>query len=118
MISGDGQIALLTRVLDVATLRHRVIAENVANVNTPGYQRQAVAFSDAFARALSEGKWDAALQAPARVVAGAGDPRADGNNVDMDVEMGELQQNSMLFQVYAQILALRIAQMRSAISGH
>src|SRR5437660_8135859 len=30
---------VLARLLDVADLRHRVIAQNVANVNTPGYHR-------------------------------------------------------------------------------
>src|SRR5438067_2355158 len=117
MITGDSQIALLSRVLDVAALRHRVIAQNVSNVNTPGYQRQDVDFADAFARALGDGKLGDALSIKPRIIEAGGEPRADGNNVDMDLEMGQLQQNSLLFQVYSQILAARIGQMRSAITG-
>ena len=41
----------------------------------------------------------------------------DGNNVDIDFEMGQLSKNSLQYKVYAQILAMQLAQMRSAISG-
>lgn len=118
MITGDTQIALLSRVLDVATLRHRVIAHNVANVNTPGYTRQQVDFASAFAQALTQGNINSALAVSPRVIeGGGGPPRHDGNNVDIDVEIGQLHQNSLLFQVYNQILASRLGQMRSAITG-
>lgn len=118
MINGDAQIGMLARVLDVAGMRHGVIAQNVANVNTPGYQRQEVEFAEAFARALSEGNLGTALKVEPRIIeAGGGIPRQDGNNVDIDLEMGQLQRNALQFQVYAQILAVRMGQMRSAISG-
>ena len=47
-----------------------------------------------------------------------GAERADGNNVDVDAELGRLQKNALLYNAYSQILASRIASMRSAISGH
>ena len=43
-------IDVLSRVLDTAALRHRVIAQNVANVNTPGYRRLEVTFEDELAK--------------------------------------------------------------------
>ena len=36
----------LQQLLDTGSLRHRVIAQNVANVNTPGYKRLEVRFAD------------------------------------------------------------------------
>ena len=42
---------------------------------------------------------------------------ADGNNVDIDLEMGRLQKNTLLYRVYTQILAVQLGQMRSAIGG-
>jgi flagellar basal-body rod protein FlgB len=113
------QVDLLSKLLDVTSVRHRVIANNVANINTPGFHRVEVNFEDALAQALtgrSEGK---ALKIQPQLVQPTGDPeRVDGNNVDIDAEMGKLEQNTLLYKVYAQVLAGQIASMRSAISGH
>lgn len=38
------------KMLDVATLRHRVIANNISNINTPGFDRSEVSFKDALER--------------------------------------------------------------------
>ena len=43
--------------------------------------------------------------------------RSDGNNVDIDMEMGQLTKNSILFETYSQILATKLGMLRSAISG-
>ncbi len=91
----------LGRLLDVAALRHRVIAQNVANVNTPGYHRLEVTF---------EGEL-------AKVTEGDGVPRQDGNTVDLDKEMGDLTKNGLLFQAAAQVAASKMASMKSAVSG-
>jgi len=39
--------AFTEKMLDVTTLRHRVIANNVANLNSPGFKRSEVSFNDA-----------------------------------------------------------------------
>jgi flagellar basal-body rod protein FlgB len=114
-----GQVDLLSKLLDVASVRHRVIANNVANVNTPGFHRMEVDFEDAFAQALAGGRNSAALKAEPRLVQSTGDTeRADGNNVDIDSEMGRLEKNTLLYKVYSQVLASQLASLRSAISGH
>jgi flagellar basal-body rod protein FlgB len=109
---------LLARLLDVASLRHRVIAQNVANVNTPGYHQLDVDFEDAFARALSDGDPAAVLRARPEVVENTTGPeRADGNNVDIDFEVARLNKNTLLYRTFAQILASNVATQRSAITG-
>jgi flagellar basal-body rod protein FlgB len=45
------------------------------------------------------------------------EPRADGNTVDIDVEMGQLTKNALLYQAASTILASRLGTLRSAISG-
>ena len=94
-------IGTLGTLLDVAALRHKVIAQNVANVNTPGYHRLEVSFEKELAK----------------VVEGAGPERQDGNTVDIDREMGDLTKNGLLYQAAAQIVASKMASMKSAISG-
>jgi flagellar basal-body rod protein FlgB len=117
-MSALNQIGLLTKLLDVAQVRHEVIARNVANVNTPGFRRQQVQFEDALATALGSGGARGVQGVEPRIVTAEGGlGRADGNNVDIDLEMGQLSKNSLLYRVYAQILAVQIGQYRSAISG-
>ena len=43
----------LTRALDLTSLRQRVVSENIANIDTPGYQTCDVDFASEFQRALS-----------------------------------------------------------------
>jgi flagellar basal-body rod protein FlgB len=112
------RMQLLTRLLDVAALRQDVIAQNVANVNTPGYSTLGVNFEDALKEAMTNGTGiDAPEAAPEVAAAPGGMERADGNNVDIDLEMARLQKNALYFQVYAQMLANDLAQWRSAIKG-
>lgn len=44
------------KMLDVTTLRHRVISNNIANVNTPEFKRSEVSFKDALNRIKQSGK--------------------------------------------------------------
>jgi flagellar basal-body rod protein FlgB len=112
------RIQLLTRLLDVAALRQDVIAQNVANVNTPGYTTMGVNFEDALKEALAPGSGQQLADVAPQVTPGGGGAlRADGNNVDVDLEMARLQKNAIYFQVYAQMLANDLAEFRSAIRG-
>lgn len=112
------QFDLLSKMLDLASLRHRVIAQNVANVNTPGYHRLDLAFEDKIARQLAQQEGPTPARTEPRIMEHTDEPeRLDGNNVDIDAEMGRLSKNSLLFNAYAQILASKLAAMRSAITG-
>ncbi|VTT97892.1 flagellar basal-body rod protein : Flagellar basal body rod protein FlgB OS=Candidatus Kuenenia stuttgartiensis GN=flgB PE=3 SV=1: Flg_bb_rod [Gemmataceae bacterium] len=106
---------VLTQLLDAAGLRHRVIAQNVANVNTPGYRRLEVSFDGDLARALAG--TECGTTAKPRVVVADGPERVDGNTVDIDREMNDMAKNALLYQAAAQILTSRLASMRAAIAG-
>ena len=112
------RIQLLTRLLDVAALRQDVIAQNVANVNTPGYRTMGVNFEDALKEAVTpDSKLRVAEVTPEVAPSGGGTESDDGNNVDFDLEIARLQKNAIYVQVYAQMLANDLAQFRSAIKG-
>lgn len=108
-------LGVLAQVLDASALRHRVIAQNVANVNTPGYKRLEVAFEADLAKALASPTGTAPVKP--RVVNVDGPERVDGNTVDIDAEMNALSKNALLYQAAAQIMASRVATLRSAITG-
>lgn len=99
----------LQTLLDAGSLRHKVIAQNVANVNTPGYKRLEVKFADELGRATGDAK--------PQVVEGVGPERVDGNTVDIDREMNDLTKNALLYQAVMQVLANRMSALRSAVAG-
>jgi len=112
------QAELLTRLLDVASLRHRVISQNLANVNTPGYRQLEVSFETAFAGVLGKRGEKGALGVTPRIVEGRENPsRQDGNTVDLDKEVGNLNKNSLMYSTALQMLMSRVNTMRSAITG-
>jgi len=112
------QFGVLSKMLDAAALRHRAVSQNLANVNTPGYRRLEVSFEEQLASQMSGGsKVDINGLKPQLVESEGLPTRADGNNVDIDVEMGQMNKNALLYQTYTQVLASKIATMRSAITG-
>lgn len=97
-------VLALQKGMEGTLLRTRVSMNNLANVDTPGFKRQTVAFEDQLRRALRQGaEWTGRVEHPRHIpVRGAGNIeavqpllvtdtrssfRADGNNVDIDQEM-------------------------------
>lgn len=122
MITGiDKSASLLEKMLDVSSVKHKVIASNIANVNTPGYKRMEVSFADQLEKAMkdtSSGKFDAVQ--PKIVVskdASVGNARSDGNTVDIDKEIATLMKNTNSYNIYSQLLAKKIELTKSAIEG-
>jgi flagellar basal-body rod protein FlgB len=103
--------------MQVSELKHRVFSQNLANVNTPGYQRLKVDFDEALSQHLGAGDGGELALEPQVVADGSRSARADGNTVDIDLEIGELQRNALMYQTYSQILASQFGTMRRAISG-
>ena len=112
---------VLKKGLDASALRQRVTADNVANVNTPGFKRSTVSFEENLNRAL-ENK-DALDQRAsvgevnARVIRDRRTSmRSDHNNVDMDIEMVTLSANQIKYNSMIQLLSDRYGIMRYVIN--
>jgi flagellar basal-body rod protein FlgB len=107
----------LERALQGASMRHAALSENIANVNTPGYQRKDVDFHSALQAAMPGG--DSAVQNVPFAVAtdDAAPVRADGNSVDMDTEAAGLAQNALEYEALTQVLRSRDEIIRSAIGS-
>jgi flagellar basal-body rod protein FlgB len=106
----------LERAIGGAAQRHAALAANLANVNTPGYQRVDVDFHGALRSALENGDRAAveattfAAERDATAVT-----RADGNSVDADAESAKLAANALEQQAAVQVAHARIAILRSAM---
>ncbi|GJQ23642.1 MAG: flagellar basal body rod protein FlgB [Candidatus Brocadia sapporoensis] len=120
MITGtDKSINLLEKMLDVSAIKHKVIANNIANVNTPGYKKMEVSFSDQLEKVIKDTSVDKfdALQ-PKIVITGKDESvRNDGNNVDMDKEISALMKNTLSYSVFSQLFAKKMELVKTAIEN-
>jgi flagellar basal-body rod protein FlgB len=108
----------LERTIQGAALRQTALANNLANANTPGYQRVDVDFHSALDRALQAGAGTReALERTGFSAAtdGTGALRADGSTVDADAEAAKLAANALEHQAAVQIAATRNAILKSAM---
>jgi len=121
MTSLNSQFDLLGRLIEATEVRQRAISNNIANVNTPNYRRMDVEFEEQLAKELNSLKnsnGNSTITAKPEMVLTQGlTSRADGNNVDIDQEIGHLNKNAMLQQTYIQLLSTYLDQMRLAIQG-
>ncbi len=120
LFGGDVFVAS-TRALDAYALRHEAIANNLANVNTPGYKRQDVRFEDQLSDALAH-KGGSASHAmsnvrPTLTTVNSTSQRSDGNNIDMEAENIDLATNTLRFETISQQVAGYFGGLKSVING-
>ncbi len=101
-------INVLSQTADAAWMRNNAIANNIANVDTPGYKRQDVAFEGELQRALGDSRYktmDAKvkglrgreIKATTYTDSANYSYRLDGNNVDIDTENVTLASNQLKY---------------------
>jgi flagellar basal-body rod protein FlgB len=106
---------LLEAGLKIANLKQSVIANNLANLETPGYRRSAVSFQGRLVEAIQSGQADLAeLQADV-VKPMNSETDASGNDVNLDVEIGEMLKNTGQYKLYMRSLAKTYHQIDMAI---
>lgn len=109
---------ILRKVLDGCALRHQVLAENVANANTPGYVRRDVVFRDALVQAMDSGRQGAVGSVLPEIEADdTSTARADGNNVSMHKEMAALSENTLLYSAAASFMKSKFQTLHKSIGS-
>jgi flagellar basal-body rod protein FlgB len=92
--------------------RQRVHAQNVANVETPGYTARRVEFESALRRAVDAGTPGAVAPTTTKT----NDlPGANGNNVQLDMETMALTETGLRYQLMTQAMDARFKGLRNAI---
>jgi flagellar basal-body rod protein FlgB len=109
---GAGSLPALESMLTYASRRQKMIATNIANVDTVGYKTRDLAGPD-FRRELAQ------AYSPREVLAAdAGSVKPGGNNVDLEIEMAKMVKNSALHSTVATLLANQFMLLREAVAGH
>ncbi|MDO9574605.1 MAG: flagellar basal body rod protein FlgB [Candidatus Contubernalis sp.] len=130
-IFSNDVFTMLEKGLSAASLRQKLSANNIANVNTPYFKRSQLVFQDHLKEAYHKG--DVALAVTSSGHMGgnvsnlkevtprvekdtATSMRSDGNNVDVDREMAELAMNQLYYNALSQRMNGKLSSLRYIIN--
>ncbi len=118
----DVASTVLSKSLDASAARQKAIANNIANVETPGYKRSSVSFENELKRILERKRGHdlrKGLQelTPTRQTDTISPCKPDGNNVNIDAEIADLAKTQGNYKASVTLLEAKIALLRTAISG-
>jgi flagellar basal-body rod protein FlgB len=111
----DNTQLALERAISGASLRQEVLANNLANAETPGFKRSDVDFHTTLSQAM---KADDPKAIEATSFSAQQDPqtlRADGNGVDIDVESANMAKNGLEYEALISVAKARVQILQSAM---
>jgi flagellar basal-body rod protein FlgB len=124
----DSTLTAIEKKLDLSIKRHAVLSSNVANQETPNYVAREYSFSDEVQKAMGQVEDDfkktsskhldlqsssgAHVRLDKSMTFGA-----DGNNVDLDIEMGKISANSRDYSNSLNLLTVKLKMLKAATSG-
>ena len=122
-------IPTLQQGLDAASLRQKVIADNIANVATPGYQARHVRFEELLQGRMPPHQLQLSATSDGRTLTLKGPEavrpqveldtsaalKSGVNNVDVENEMAQIQKNSLLHSAMVQLISNKYKMLDKAI---
>ena len=137
MNSFTRSVDLLSRAMDVNSLRYQVSANNIANAEVPNYKRQEVNFESELKRAFDSEKdaathefhfaktherhldfndvYDWRTVEPRRVTDWTTTANANGNNVDPETEAMNIMKIQLNYRLLAQLENFEFSQVKTAM---
>jgi flagellar basal-body rod protein FlgB len=104
-----GQVAAnLESYMTLLADRQRVVASNIANVDTPGYKTKDIDFRSDFLSMTQGG--EPTIIEPSGLVS-----KPDGNNVSLDRESRLLAENALRFNIATNFARTELSMVRDAI---
>ncbi len=122
-------IEKIGKYLDVAALRQKLVAGNLANVSTPGFGARDIDFQAEFSRVSGQGDKLVGYTTHANHIPLGGGPEGDPevstakviegdmNAVDADHEIANLAQNELIYSISARLLQKKISGIRTVITS-
>ncbi|GHU01694.1 flagellar basal body rod protein FlgB [Spirochaetia bacterium] len=128
-------VDLVHRAMDANVIRREVLADNLANSETPGFKRSDVNFESELKKALDSEKQRPPLEMtltdpkhipnwkaqdyrdvqPRRVLDYISTSQNNGNNVDAEQEVMRLLQNQMMYMMLAQSETFEFSQVNMVL---
>jgi len=104
----DNVGAGIEQYMNLVSARQKLVASNIANADTPGYQTKDIDFESELASQMSGSK-------PNVIEVSGLKNKNDGNNVNMDREARLLAENALRFSVASNLAHSEISTIRTAI---
>jgi len=116
----DNTVSLLATTMDYVFRRHEIIAENLANVETPNYIAKDMPFQAvlkaAMDRAERQPTENPRFATPQVLWDATGELRTDGNNVNAENEMMKLTKNTVLFNAVSELAKYKFTTLKTAMA--
>jgi len=120
----DKGFGILQKIIQASNVRHKVIASNIANSDTPGYKARDVKFTNFLNNEVKLLTTDPKHignknggKAGAEVITESDPSWGDRNNVELDVEVAKMTENSLRHEAALRILNSKIRMYKNAIRG-
>ncbi len=114
--ASDPVASALKSALDGLSLRQRVAADNIANMDTPGFIASTVDFESSLRSALTDPQPMSRAVSPS-VASSTAAPGPDGNNVDLATETMTAMQSTFQYQLLTRATGDRFSLITTAIGG-
>lgn len=126
-VSNDALVNdLLQKGLDAASERSKIIADNIANINTKGYKRKYVTFEESLKKSMDDLELKTDDERHIKTGSSYGQietktdtsdsMREDGNNVDIDVEIVNQVANALMYNALVSQANSRLSMERYVIN--
>jgi flagellar basal-body rod protein FlgB len=114
----DNNVDTLSKLLDLTTVQNKLIANNIANVNTPGYRKLEVTFQEELRKAIKSKNVQKINDVSEKIAFSNNEiNRENGSNVDMDKELVEFFKSADRHSIGLEILSKKFKGIISAIEG-
>ena len=108
---------VLEQALAGSASRQQVLANNIANANTPGFTRSDLDFQGQLSQAMQRGTSGLDSLSFSPQTDSASPVQADGNNVDIDSEMSDMSQNALQYEAFVELASARMKILQDAIGS-
>ena len=121
----DKGIQLLEQIIKTSALRHKVLASNIANVDTPGYKAKDVLFKDEISNQTigitntnpNHIQGTKNIKEAGGMVPVERSSFEDGNNVVLDMELANMTENALLYEAGVRLLSKKLMIYKNAIKA-
>ncbi|WP_278321700.1 flagellar basal body rod protein FlgB [Clostridium massiliamazoniense] len=122
--TGSYTYELIKRALDASDLRGKAIANNIANINTKGYKRINVTFEETLSNVTADFRTKGNTKVSKNEIGSISlkrdnstSMRADGNNVDLEVEKTNQAANTLMYNALVSKANGKLSMQKYVISG-
>ncbi|MBM7559403.1 flagellar basal body rod protein FlgB [Marinitoga litoralis] len=132
MFAKDLYMNIIPKALDAVETRQKIYSHNIANYNTPGYKRKDVSFEEELRKALGDSdeiKLKSSNEKHIKNIPSINEvnynivednsrsAREDGNNVDIDIEMVKMMENTLQYNALTRLINYRLSDYKTVIGG-